>query len=67
MYPRGSLRVHGGSARRLVLAVSGLALAVGMVPALAGAGPAPRAAAATGAAAAPADDLTASSDSFRDG
>jgi Tfp pilus assembly protein FimT len=47
--------------------VSGLALAVGMVPALAGAGPAPRAAAATGAAAAPADDLTASSDSFRDG
>src|SRR5262245_27971959 len=60
MHPGGYPRVRF-SARRLVLAMTGLALALGALPALTGAMP------GTTAITARADDVTASQDVMRDG
>jgi len=60
MHPRGYLRARL-SARRLVLAMTGLALTLAALPAVTGAAP------GTTAVAARADDVTASQDVMRDG
>jgi hypothetical protein len=60
MHPRGYLRLRL-SARRLLLATTGLALTLGALPALTGAMP------GTAAIAARADDVTASQNLMRDG
>ena len=60
MHPRGYLRLRL-SARRLLLATTGLALTLGALPALTGAMP------GTTAIAARADEVTASQDLMRDG
>jgi hypothetical protein len=61
MFSRGYPRARHGSARRLILGMTGLALALGALPALAGAMP------GTAAVAAHADDVTASQDTMRTG
>jgi hypothetical protein len=60
MHPRGTLRTHHSSARRLALAAAGLALTLGALPALTGAIPGTTTPAR-------ADDLMASTDAQRTG
>jgi hypothetical protein len=61
MSPRGSSLPHRGHARRLVLAIAGLALALGALPAVTGALP------VGGTASAGADDFTVAQNSSRTG
>jgi Cep192 domain 4 len=61
MHTRGYLRAHHSSARRLFLALAGLALTLGMLPVLTGAAPGSKVARAR------ADDVTASQDNLRTG
>ena len=60
MHPRGYLRIHHRSARRLLMAAAGLALIAGVLPTVAGAVPGTT-------AVAHADDVTASQNLLRNG
>ncbi len=73
MHTRGDSRAHHRSGRRLLLALAGIALTLGMLPVAAGATPGTRVARAQAAVAARtdsaayADDVTASDDNLRTG